>query len=197
MLKGGLLLAAFDLRRATRDVHLLALRTDNDPAAVKSLLVAIASVVAEDAVVFLLDTITAVPIRDDDVYPGVRAVLEARPSTPRSRCWRRRSRSHLTVDPANCTVCTDCGGHVMTRMGLTEARESLPDATNRVAYGGERITIQRRGRDMAALVSMEDLRVLEALDNQADVKAIADALAEQGDEAPQPWHAVKAELGLK
>jgi predicted nucleotidyltransferase component of viral defense system len=83
VLKGGLLLAAFDLRRATRDVDLLALRTDNDPAAVERLVVEIASVDAEDGVVFLLDTITVVPIRDDDVYPGVRAVLEARLATAR------------------------------------------------------------------------------------------------------------------
>lgn len=32
VLKGGMLLAAFDLRRATRDVDVLALNTDNDPA---------------------------------------------------------------------------------------------------------------------------------------------------------------------
>lgn len=83
VLKGGLLLAAFDLRRATRDVDLLALRTDNDPSAVERLVVEIASVNVDDGVVFLLDTITAGPIRDDAVYPGVRAVLEARLATAR------------------------------------------------------------------------------------------------------------------
>jgi hypothetical protein len=83
VLKGGLLLAAFDLRRATRDVDLLALQTDNDPAVVERLVVEIASVDAEDGVVFLTDTVTAVAIRDDDMYPGVRAVLEARLATAR------------------------------------------------------------------------------------------------------------------
>ena len=83
VLKGGLLLAAFDLRRATRDIDLLALRTDNEPAVVGQLVVEVASVDVDDGVVFLLDTITVVPIRDDDVYPGVRAVLEARLATAR------------------------------------------------------------------------------------------------------------------
>jgi predicted nucleotidyltransferase component of viral defense system len=83
VLKGGLLLAAFDLRRATRDVDLLALRTDNDPTVVERLVVEIASVDVEDGVVFRLDTITVGPIRDDDVYPGVRAVLEAHLATAR------------------------------------------------------------------------------------------------------------------
>jgi hypothetical protein len=83
VLKGGMLLAAFDLRRATRDVDVLALRTDNDPAAVQRLIVDVTSVEADDGVEFLQDTITAAVIRDDDVYPGVRASLEARLATAR------------------------------------------------------------------------------------------------------------------
>lgn len=38
---------------------------------------------AGDGVEFLQDTITAAVIRDDDVYPGVRASLEARLATAR------------------------------------------------------------------------------------------------------------------
>jgi hypothetical protein len=77
VLKGGLLLAAFDLRRATRDIDLLALHTDNDPSAVERLVVEVASTEIEDGVVFLSDTVTTETIRDGDVYPGVRVVLEA------------------------------------------------------------------------------------------------------------------------
>ena len=83
VLKGGMLLAAFNLRRATRDVDVLALNTDNDPAAVQRLIVDVTSVEADDGVEFLQDTITAAVIRDDDVYPGVRASLEARLATAR------------------------------------------------------------------------------------------------------------------
>jgi predicted nucleotidyltransferase component of viral defense system len=85
VLKGGMLLAAFDLRRATRDVDVLALRTDNDPASVQGLIVDVTSVEADDGVEFLQDTITAAVIRDEDVYPGVRASLEARLATARLR----------------------------------------------------------------------------------------------------------------
>ena len=83
VLKGGMLLAAFDLRRATRDVDVLALKTDNDPAAVQRLIVNVTSVEADDGVEFLQGTITAAVIRDDAVYPGVRASLEARIATAR------------------------------------------------------------------------------------------------------------------
>ena len=81
VLKGGVLMAAFDLRRATRDVDLLALRTDNDPAAVERDILEVASIEADDGVVFLVETASTELIRDDDVYPGVRVALDARLAT--------------------------------------------------------------------------------------------------------------------
>lgn len=47
---------------------------------------------------------------------------------------------------------------------VTEARAELADLVNRVAYGGERVALTRRGKIMAALVSAEDLELLERLD---------------------------------
>ncbi len=83
VLKGGVLMAAFDLRRATRDVDLLALRIDDDLVLAERLIVEIASVEVDDGVVFLLDTLTSRAIRDGDVYPGVRVGLEAHLATAR------------------------------------------------------------------------------------------------------------------
>jgi len=85
VLKGGMLLAAFDLRRTTRDVDLLALGTDNDPAVVERMVAEIASVAVDDGVLFLLDSLTTDVIRDGDVYPGVRTSLDARLATARIR----------------------------------------------------------------------------------------------------------------
>ncbi|QCQ92060.1 type II toxin-antitoxin system prevent-host-death family antitoxin [Rhodococcus sp. SGAir0479] len=50
-----------------------------------------------------------------------------------------------------------------TRIPFGEARAQLRDLVCRAAYAGERITITRNGSPAAALVSLEDLRVLEAL----------------------------------
>ncbi len=83
VLKGGMLLAAFDLRRATRDVDVLALQTDNDPAAVQRLITEVTSIEVDDGVEFLQGTLKAGAIRDDDVYQGVRASLEAHLATAR------------------------------------------------------------------------------------------------------------------
>ncbi|MFB0516984.1 MAG: type II toxin-antitoxin system prevent-host-death family antitoxin [Candidatus Neomarinimicrobiota bacterium] len=81
----------------------------------------------------------------------------------------------------------------MNRLATSELREGLADALNRVAYRGERILLQRRGKDVAALVPKEDLALLEALEDHSDVIATLQALNEPG---AIPWEKVKEELGL-
>ncbi len=46
---------------------------------------------------------------------------------------------------------------------VTEARAEFADLVNRVAYTGEPVKLTRRGKVMAALVSPEDLELLEAI----------------------------------
>ncbi|HUF54179.1 MAG TPA: type II toxin-antitoxin system Phd/YefM family antitoxin [Dehalococcoidia bacterium] len=43
----------------------------------------------------------------------------------------------------------------------TEAKQRLGDLVKRVAYGGERIVLENRGKPQAALVSIADLEALE------------------------------------
>jgi methylated-DNA-[protein]-cysteine S-methyltransferase len=50
----------------------------------------------------------------------------------------------------------------MTVLPTSEARAELSDLVNRVAYGGERIVLERHGRHVAALVPMTDFARLEA-----------------------------------
>ncbi|HEV7826648.1 MAG TPA: type II toxin-antitoxin system Phd/YefM family antitoxin [Mycobacteriales bacterium] len=47
---------------------------------------------------------------------------------------------------------------------VTQARAELAELVNRVAYTGERVTLTRHGRPVAALVSADDLRRLDELD---------------------------------
>lgn len=77
VLKGGALLAAFEARRPTRDVDLLALRVPDDPDAVRDLIVSVASTPVDDGLVFALDATAVEAIRSDDVYPGIRVTLQA------------------------------------------------------------------------------------------------------------------------
>jgi prevent-host-death family protein len=75
---------------------------------------------------------------------------------------------------------------------LSTARDSLAEMVNRVRFGGERLTLTRRGRPVAAVVSVEDAELLERLEDAADLEAARRALAEPGD--PVEWNAVKADL---
>lgn len=81
MLKGGVLLAAYELRRPTADVDLAAVQTSNDVEAVRCLLAEIAALVPppelDDGLVFDAHEIKAETIREGDNYSGVRVRLVA------------------------------------------------------------------------------------------------------------------------
>ncbi len=47
------------------------------------------------------------------------------------------------------------------RMGATQAKARFSSLLSEVAYGGQPIIIERRGKPFAALVSIEDLEQLE------------------------------------
>lgn len=87
----------------------------------------------------------------------------------------------------------------MVSVGVAEIRDNLAEALNRVAYQGERIVLERRGKGVAVLVSMEDLALLEAIEDREDAKAARKALAELKRKGGKgiPLADVKAELGMK
>ena len=77
------------------------------------------------------------------------------------------------------------------RLSIISFREQMAEPINRVAYQGQRVVLERRGKAVAALVSMEDLRLLEAMEDTADLKAAAKARREKG---TVPLADIKAEL---
>lgn len=81
----------------------------------------------------------------------------------------------------------------MTRLRASAVREDFSETLNRVAYKGERIVLERRGKDVAALVPVEDLELLENLEDRMDLEAARRALKEKGSVSLDE---LKAELGL-
>ncbi len=84
----------------------------------------------------------------------------------------------------------------MDSLNTTEARENLADVLNRVAYAKSRVRITRRGREIAAVVPIEDLELIERLENEIDVREAKRALEEAAAKGTVPWEDVKRELGL-
>lgn len=77
ILKGGMLLAALEERRPTRDVDLLAQAVDNDIDAVGELVRDVIAVPVDDGVEYDTAGMRAETTRDLDPYPGVRIVVPA------------------------------------------------------------------------------------------------------------------------
>jgi len=64
---------------------------------------------------------------------------------------------------------------------MTEARDHLADVVNHVAYSGESTYLTRRGRRLAAIVPVELLEAIEALEDRIDIEAAEESYAEVGE----------------
>ena len=80
------------------------------------------------------------------------------------------------------------------RLPASKAREKFADVLNEVAIRGERVMLHRHGKDVAALISAQDLELLEALEDRYDVELAREALAESDERIP--WDKLKGELSL-
>lgn len=80
------------------------------------------------------------------------------------------------------------------RLLTSKAREQFADILNEVAYKGERVLLHRHGKDVAAVISAEDLARLEALEDRMDIEAVKEALKEGGPNIS--WSQLKTEVGL-
>jgi prevent-host-death family protein len=81
----------------------------------------------------------------------------------------------------------------MTVLSMTEAREHLSDYADRVAFKGERIYVKRNGRPVFAMVSVEDMRLLEAIEDKIDIEDAEKALRRNEFTS---WKQAKKKLGL-
>ena len=86
----------------------------------------------------------------------------------------------------------------MTRITSGKIRKDFSETVNRVAYGHERIIVRRRGKDLAAMVPVEDLMALEALEDLQDIKDADKALAhaKAKGEKPIPWKKARKRVGV-
>jgi prevent-host-death family protein len=82
----------------------------------------------------------------------------------------------------------------MSRLAASAARLQFSEIVNQVAFGGERVTLHRHGKDVAAIVPIADLELLEELENRMDLEEARAALRDKNPRVS--WTKVKEELGL-
>jgi prevent-host-death family protein len=82
----------------------------------------------------------------------------------------------------------------MTALSVTEIRDNFSDAINRVAYQGERIIVRRSGRDVLAMIPIDDLALLEKIEDQIDLEDAEKIIA--GTKKWIPYEKVRKELRL-
>ena len=82
----------------------------------------------------------------------------------------------------------------MTRLSTSELRKDIAEALDLVASHGERIVLQRRNRDVAVLISVEDYALFKRLEDHLDLEAIHRSKVEPGESVD--WEALKRECDL-
>jgi prevent-host-death family protein len=87
----------------------------------------------------------------------------------------------------------------MRTMNASEVRDEFAETLNRVAFGDERVIIRRREKELAAVIPIEDLRLLERLEAEEEDRidlAEAKRILADPTEERIPWEWAKTELGL-
>lgn len=86
----------------------------------------------------------------------------------------------------------------MSVITATRARNEFADVVQRASRKKQRVVLTRRGKKLAAVVSMEDLELLERLieeeDDRIDREEVRKAKAEPGPN--KSWDKLKKELEL-
>lgn len=83
---------------------------------------------------------------------------------------------------------------MLNKISAADARKKFANIINRVAYGKESFVLTRRGEALAAIVSMEDLKLLQAIEEQMDIEDAWKARSEPGESIS--WEKLREELDI-
>jgi prevent-host-death family protein len=84
----------------------------------------------------------------------------------------------------------------MTRVTAEKAQGDFSSYVERVSKNKERIMVTRGRKRIAAIVPIEDLRLLELMEDKADIKDADEAMKETREKGSVSWEKVKADLAL-
>jgi prevent-host-death family protein len=83
---------------------------------------------------------------------------------------------------------------MLNKISAADARRKFANILNRVAYGKESFVLTRRGEPLAAIVSIDDLKLLQEIEEQMDIDDAWKARNEPGENIS--WEKLREELEL-
>jgi prevent-host-death family protein len=83
---------------------------------------------------------------------------------------------------------------MFNKISAADARKKFANIINRVAYGKESFVLTRRGEPLAAIVSIDDLKLLQEIEEQMDIDDAWKARNEPGENIS--WEKLREELEL-
>lgn len=73
---------------------------------------------------------------------------------------------------------TNCTIWGVSELPISDARDRLGEVVSRAEHGQERTILTRHGKPVAVVISIDDLRELEAAEDEADLAAAREALSD-------------------
>lgn len=202
VLKGGMLLAVLDARRATRDADMLARGIDNDMEHLGDVVSEIAAIELADGVVFDVGRISLVAIREDTEYEGVRVAV---PASLGGAVLKLRLDLSFgdPVDPQHIEYPTLLDDPVIPLFGYPLESVIAEKAETIMALGDA----NTRDRDygdiylLSGIYPVEREQVRQALLAVAEhrgreIHLLGPSLVTLRESRQQPWEAFRARIGL-
>jgi prevent-host-death family protein len=84
----------------------------------------------------------------------------------------------------------------VTLMNTAEAKEQFTDLINRVTHNKERVILTRRGKEIAAIVPLEDFKLLQDSQDKHDLREAIDALKEARTTGTVTLEQIKEKIGV-
>lgn len=203
VLKGGMLLAALQTRRATRDADILARGINSDIDSLRSMFSEIAAIELTDGVAFEIDDISLVTIREDAEYEGIRASMPARLAGAILKLRIDLSFGD-PVNPQHIDYPTLLDDPVFTLLGYPLESVIAEKAETMIALADA----NTRDRDYSDIYLLSGIYPLEreplrkallavAEHRRREVQPLGPLLVTLRQSRQQPWEAFRARTGLQ
>lgn len=84
----------------------------------------------------------------------------------------------------------------MRQVSTAETRKHMSELLNRAAYGGERFVVTRHGKELAAIVPLDEVTLLDRLRSLLARKEFEAAVEEVRTAGTRSWDDVRRELDV-